>query len=387
MSLPEVFSRAARAALLLVALLASLQAAAHTSSNASLRRIELAGPAVDAFEWQASWRDLDALLDLDTDQDGTLTWAEARSAESRLVALAQRSFEWRAGNATCEMDWHLAGSERRGDVGYARLEGQARCPGPGRVSDATYRFLEHVDATHRLLVSQPGSGPVVLEPGAHLVLAAPERDDATTPAAGSSLNQIEAENGFSAWAFLREGVGHILRGPDHVAFVLTLVLPVALVLGGADRRLATRRLLLVITAFTLAHSITLALASLHIWSPPASVVEPAIAASIAVAALHNLYSRGSHKRAAVAIAFGFGLLHGFGFAEVLAPLQLPGARLALALGLFNLGVEAGQLLIVSVALLALALLARSARASSRVHDAGSAAFASLGLFWLVQRVL
>ena len=365
--------------------MAAFDAAAHTSSSASLRRIESQDPSAEVFEWQVSWRDLDALLDLDADQDGALTWAEARMAEGRLVALAQRSFEWRAKEKPCVMDWRLAGSARRGDAGHALFEGRARCEAAASVSDADYHFLERVDPTHRLLVARGAGGPTVVEPGGRIVWLSDTQDAAGTRTAPGVDSAAEVR--FSPWDFLREGALHILRGPDHVAFVLTLVLPVALLFSGPGRQLAMRRLLVVVTAFTLAHSITLALASLHVWSPPAAIVEPAIAASIAVAALHNLVSRGTRGRVDVAIAFGFGLLHGFGFAEVLAPLELPAGQLALGLGLFNLGVEIGQLVIVGLALTSLAVLARSPHAPRRAHFAGSVGFALLGGLWFVQRAL
>jgi hypothetical protein len=340
-------------------------AAAHTSSHATLSFASDAAPST--WEWQAAWRDLDALLDLDANGDGALSAAEARAGEARLAALAAQAFDWQ-GAPGCTVHWHLAGSTQRAGLGYARLAGQAQCPeGQAFAPQFTYRFLDGIDPSHRLFVQGHAQGLRVL-------------------AAGETLEGPSAAAPPSLWAFFADGMVHILKGLDHVIFVLTLVLPVALAVQAGQRRDALRRLLWVVTAFTLAHSLTLALASLRIWAPPADIVEPAIAASIAMAAGANLVWRRVH--ASSALAFGLGLLHGFGFAEVLVPLELPPATLAMALASFNLGVEAGQLLIVLPALVLLQALARRRQAwGRRVHDAGSAGFAVLGLVWFVQRVV
>lgn len=347
---------------------------AHTSSTATLR--------VDGrIEWQAAWRDLDALLDLDADADGQLTWAEAEAGRPRIEQLASDSFAWRQ----CPVQWTLAGSQNRGELGHARLLGEPRCaPGQSWQASFEYRFLQGVDPSHRLVLRSPGQPPVLLAPG--------QRHEATAAGSAASLSpRPESPRALhGATGFLVEGMVHILRGIDHVVFVLTLVLPLALVARPAERHHALRRLVWVITAFTAAHSITLALSTMQLWAPPAEIVEPAIAASICMAAMWNLWMRRVHGSAL--LAFAFGLLHGFGFAEVLAPLQLSGPALALSLGLFNLGVEIGQLLIVLPALLLIDRLGRlpgpAGRASANrwLHDGGSAVFAVMGLVWFVQRV-
>jgi hypothetical protein len=356
-------------ALLLGLLSLAGPASAHTSSHATLRFASDATPST--WEWQAAWRDLDALLDLDANGDGALSAAEARAGEARLVALAAQAFDWQ-GAPGCTVQWRLAGSTQRAGLGHARLAGQAQCPeGQAFVPQFTYRFLEGIDPSHRLFVQgpvpEPAQGPHVL-------------------AAGEAFRGAQAPAPPSLLAFFVDGMVHILKGLDHVIFVLTLVLPVALAVQASQQRQALRRLLWVVTAFTLAHSLTLAMASLRLWAPPADIVEPAIAASIALAAGANLVWRRVH--ASSVLAFGLGLLHGFGFAEVLVPLELPPATLAAALASFNLGVEAGQLLIVLPALGLLQALARRRQAwGRRVHDAGSAGFAVLGLMWFVQRVV
>ncbi len=183
-----------------------------------------------------------------------------------------------------------------------------------------------------------------------------------------------------AWAVVRRfvpaGIHHILIGPDHLLFLVGLLL-----LGGS-----VRRLLVVVTSFTLAHSLTLSLAALNILTPPARLIEPAIALSIVYVGADNLMVRGGRDvRALIALTFGF--IHGFGFAYVLREMRLPGPALGWSLFSFNLGVEIGQLLVVVAVASALAALrARSEAAGRRLAFAGSLAVIGAGTFWFVQRV-
>ena len=176
--------------------------------------------------------------------------------------------------------------------------------------------------------------------------------------------------------FVPSGFHHILIGPDHLLFLIGLLL-----LGGTIRRLA-----LVVTAFTVAHSLTLSLAALNIVSPPVRIIEPAIALSIVYVGADNLLVHGGRDvRAWIALAFGF--IHGFGFASVLREMDLPARALGWSLFSFNFGVEIGQLLVVFVVASAFAVLrARSEAAGRRLVFAGSIVVVAAGTFWFVQRV-
>jgi hydrogenase/urease accessory protein HupE len=176
--------------------------------------------------------------------------------------------------------------------------------------------------------------------------------------------------------FLPAGIHHILIGPDHLLFLVGLLL-----LGGTIRQLAV-----VVTAFTVAHSITLSLAALNLVSPPARVIEPAIALSIVYVGADNLLVReGRDVRAWIAFAFGF--IHGFGFANVLREMDLPTRALGWSLFAFNVGVEIGQLLVVIVVASAFAALrSRSEAAGRQLAFAGSIVVIATGAFWFVQRV-
>jgi hydrogenase/urease accessory protein HupE len=176
--------------------------------------------------------------------------------------------------------------------------------------------------------------------------------------------------------FLPAGVHHILIGPDHLLFLVGLLL-----LGGTIRRLTV-----IVTAFTIAHSITLSLAALNIVTPPARIIEPAIALSIVYVGADNLLIRGG-RDVRPWIAFAFGFIHGFGFANVLREMDLPTRALGWTLFSFNLGVEIGQLLVVAAVASALAALrSRSETASRQLALVGSVVVMAAGAFWFIQRV-
>ncbi len=189
-------------------------------------------------------------------------------------------------------------------------------------------------------------------------------------------------------AFVASGIQHILIGPDHILFLVGLLL-----LGGTVRRLA-----LIVTAFTIGHSITLSLAALDIFAPPSRFIEPLIALTIVVVGADNLLVlRGGQKKGTVAfsppsdirawLAATFGLIHGFGFASVLKEFGLPREALGWSLFSFNLGVEIGQLLIVVAVASALAWVARANGGwSRRIAFGGSIAVILAGLYWFVERV-
>jgi hydrogenase/urease accessory protein HupE len=176
--------------------------------------------------------------------------------------------------------------------------------------------------------------------------------------------------------FVPAGVHHILIGPDHLLFLVGLLL-----VGGTMRQLAY-----VVTAFTVAHSITLSLATLDLVSPPARIIEPAIALSIVYVGADNLLVRDGRDVRAW-IAFGFGFIHGFGFANVLREMDLPSRALGWSLFSFNIGVESGQLLVVAIVGTAFAALrSRSETAGRQLAVAGSIVVIAAGAFWFVQRV-
>ncbi|MFN0107246.1 MAG: HupE/UreJ family protein [Blastocatellia bacterium] len=177
--------------------------------------------------------------------------------------------------------------------------------------------------------------------------------------------------------FVVSGIEHIFAGPDHILFIIGLLL-----LGGS-----LRRLLLIVTAFTIAHSITLTLAALDLLNPPARLIEPAIALSIVYVGIDNLMVGKSGRDVRAWIAFFFGFIHGFGFAGVLKEFGLPQQALGWSLFSFNLGVEVGQICIVVLAASLLTTLRRRRPAlGERVATIGSIIVILAGSYWFIQRV-
>ena len=177
--------------------------------------------------------------------------------------------------------------------------------------------------------------------------------------------------------FIPAGVHHILIGPDHILFLLGLLL-----MGGS-----WKTLLKIVTAFTLAHSLTLSLAALNIFSPPSSIIEPAIALSIVVVGVDNLMTGKGERDLRPCAAGMFGLVHGFGFASVLREFGLPREALAWSLFSFNVGVEIGQLIIVVIVATLLNFVRRwNPMMGRRVTVWGSVVVIAAGAFWFVQRV-
>jgi hydrogenase/urease accessory protein HupE len=176
--------------------------------------------------------------------------------------------------------------------------------------------------------------------------------------------------------FVPAGIHHILIGPDHILFLIGLLL-----LGGG-----WKALLKIVTAFTVGHSITLSLAALNVVTPPPNIIEPAIALSIVFVGADNLV-RGGGRDVRALIALTFGLVHGFGFANVLREFGLPREALGWSLFSFNVGVEIGQLFIVLLVATALALLRRrNETVGARVAFAGSLIVIAAGTYWFVQRI-
>ncbi|MFO7527413.1 MAG: HupE/UreJ family protein [Marinobacter sp.] len=326
--------------LLLTFLTQSSPAVAHKASDSFI----YLNSNVGELRIDVALRDLALLVPLDQNQDRQITGREVRSQRPVITRTVENGLELSAESGVCRLqglDWGLS---RHSDGRYAAARYRIACPDGDDPEQLQYSLLFDRDSLHRGLVE-------------------------ITSDAGSS-RPLET---FAV--FLVEGVVHLLVGLDHILFLLVLVLPVSLMAQGTgNRTLKSRivRLAGIVTAFTIAHSITLALAALNVMTLPIVWVETVIALSIAIAAVNvvcPVLGRKTWK-----LAFAFGLIHGFGFASVLGDLTSGVSDLALALAGFNLGVELGQLGLAGAGLsdfipaLAVAALPAGDRA---VHAVGS----------------
>jgi len=359
-------------ALLLLGLAANVQA--HVASNSFLT-VHLDGANADGA-LELAVRDAEIAVGLDADRDGKVTWGEVRGAQGALLAYLDRHLELAGADGRCALHFGALQINERVDGNYLWQPFTAACAGAMRHLTITYRLLDQEDPSHRglLTLTATGVAQTAVLGGARPV----QTFDLRHPSRWSAFAE-----------YFHVGVWHIWSGIDHLLFLLSLLLPAVLI--RRDHRWqavpqaapALFNILKVVTAFTLAHSITLSLAAFDIIRLPSRLTESIIAGSIIVGALNNVFPIVTEAR--WRIAFAFGLLHGFGFAAVLSEMGLPAGARLVSLVAFNLGVEAGQLAVV-LAVMPLAYLARASRVYQRgVVPWGSTAIAALALVWFVQR--
>jgi hypothetical protein len=364
------------AALLAAWLCCPTLALAHKSSDSYLHLRADQG-TVPQLQWDIALRDLDVVLGLDADGDGQLRWGEVRARQRDIVAYAFEHLQLERNKIACNPVAPRLLLDEHTDGAYAVLQAEIHCPDGLWPQQIAYRLFAGVDSGHRgLLNATQGAATVVAVLGG----------DATT----IDIDFAPRTGWRRLSSFAATGVRHVWSGLDHLSFLLSLLLPAVLLRVGrrwlpqTGLRPAFIEVCKIVTAFTVAHSITLSLATLGVLRLPSRLTESAIALSVAVAALNNLlpWVRGRLWL----VAFCFGLIHGFGFASVLSDLDLSGGATALALIGFNLGVEAGQLAIVAL-FLPLAFALRNTMLYRRVLlTGGSVAIATLGALWMVERI-
>ncbi len=346
---------------------------AHKASD-SYVVLQIQGAAVQG-QWDIALRDIDFAIGLDTDGNGEITWGEVQAHEKDIAtwALGRLTLQ-RGGDCKLAVAQTLIDDHTDGAYAVLRLEGS--CPAATGELLLNYRLLFDLDALHRGLLNLDLDGTqqtAVLSPDTGVL-----KVDAAT---ASRLGQFGQ--------YVVEGIWHIWIGFDHILFLLSLLLPAVLVYqakrwqGASTFRQALTEVLWVVTAFTVAHSITLSLATLQIVELPSRWVESAIAASVVLAAANNL--RPVVERRRWLVAFSFGLIHGFGFASVLTELGLPPGALALSLLGFNVGVEVGQLCIVAAFLPLAYWLRNTALYRKGVFVAGSWLTLLIALLWFTER--
>ena len=315
-------------------------------------------------------KDAVQVAELDGDHDGIVTQAEFAQTRSQLeTAVARQLFIVPDGKVAKDQSVHSRLDENNNvevllnfdAIGFSNLEIQSK-------------IIASLPLGHRqYLQVQNSTGETLFE---RLLSAAADRATVEMPDAHSSIGVFEAVRSFAN--FLCLGVKHILTGYDHLLFLFGLLL----VARGFFSSLG------IITSFTIAHSITLAVATLHLVQIPSRIVEPLIAASIVFVGIENLLRGDIPNSASNGAAFGFGLIHGFGFASALREAGIGSGTGGIVLPLFsfNLGVELGQIMVAAVALPIIWKLRENPMFIARWAPACSAAVVLLGSFWFVQRV-
>jgi hypothetical protein len=384
-------------ALFVLGLACALPAAAHKPSDSYLS-FQVADPGATTGpitgRWDIALRDLDFAIGLDADGNGEISWGEVRSKHEAIAAYALARLAVEADGKACALKPGVQQIDQHSDGAYTVLNFAVECATPAPASlTLSYHLFADIDPQHRGLLRLDAAGV------SRTAIFSPE-------APRQSFTLAQASRWTQFVDYVREGVWHIWVGFDHVLFLLSLLLPAVLVRVGGRRagapttattpiaerehwapvgslRAAALDVLKIVTAFTLAHSITLSLATLGVVALPTRWVEATIAASVVLAALNNVFTVVGERRWVV--AFSFGLIHGFGFASVLADLGLAQGTLALALVGFNVGVELGQLVIV-VLFLPLAFTLRHSRFYRwLVFIGGSLLIALLAGIWFVER--
>jgi hypothetical protein len=348
-------------------------AVAHQASTSYLQ-LRVDGKVVSG-RWDIALRDLDYALGLDTDNDTALTWGEVRRQQARITAYALGHLALRADQDDCRLAVANLQIADHGDGRYASLALTGECPHEPSGLSLNYDLLFDVDALHRGLLNLDFRG-------SHSGLFAPEEHVLRFNAAGAS--------GFTVFSqYFRAGVWHVWTGWDHMLFLAGLFLPAVLRRRGREwlpassMKVALTDTGIMVTAFTLAHALTLTLAATGVFAPPTRWVESAVAATVLFAGLNNLVPM--VYRGLFWLAGAFGLVHGAAIAGALIELGLPPGSRVWALLAFNLGVEAAQVAVLLIVIPPSFLCRRSVYYRWGVLVPGSLFITIVGALWLTQR--
>jgi HupE / UreJ protein len=357
-------------------------ASAHKPSDSYLMLSAHPGDSRVSGQWDIALRDLDLALDLDVNRDGAIDWRELRTRERDLFGYALARLDLTGDAEPCPIVPGELLVDDHSDGAYAVLRFSAQCARPLQRLGVAYRLLFDLDATHRGLLRLDAGGE------SRTAVLSPEVRDG--PAQATQQFDLAQTSRLATFAqFVGDGMHHIWIGYDHMLFLISLLLPAVLIRRERawqpvpSLKSALLGVLAVVTAFTVSHSITLTLAALDVIGLPSRLVESAIALSVLLASVNNIWP--IVTRRGWVLAFCFGLVHGFGFASVLGDLGLPRDALALALAGFNVGVEIGQLTVV-LAVVPLTYILRNARFyRPGILVGGSSAIALIAGVWFIGR--
>jgi hypothetical protein len=362
-------------------------ALAHKESDAYVNlRTDPANSNALLGQFDIALRDLDFAMGIDSNHDGTITWGEVKAHRDAIERYVLPNLTIKGDGLTCQITPVGQMIDTHSDGAYDVIVFKALCDKevPDQLT-ILYHLFQDIDPYHRGIISVYARGQTsgaVLGP--------------QNPSTTLNLNQPDRWRQFKS--FVIDGIWHIWTGPDHLLFILSLLLPSVLICRRRPRTPfdkgvwepakrfwpAALELVKVISGFTVSHSVTLSLSVLGFVNLPSRLVESGIALSVIVAAFNNIYP--IVTRRAWVVAFAFGFIHGLGFASALAGLKLPPVAMAVSLGGFNVGVEIGQESVV----MPLIMLAFAIRKTSfyriGVLRIGSWIIIAVASLWLIQRV-
>ena len=328
-------------------------------------------------QWDIALRDLDYAIGLDEDANSEITWQEVLNKQQDIDAYAFARLQVKNGQNICPITPKKILIDNHTDGAYVVINFSVSCKQLINELNLHYTLFADIDPSHRGLL--------------RLDYKNSTKTSIFGPENAKQSFLLETPNRLTEFKnYVVEGIWHIWNGYDHILFLISLLLPAVLVRTANTWQPSPSfkstfiDVLKVVTAFTVAHSITLTLATLHFISLPSRWVEAAIAASVVVAAMNNIFPT-ILKRRWVA-AFAFGLIHGFGFAAVLSDLGLQNTALMVALVGFNLGVEIGQIVILSLYLPLSFSIRKTWVYKTLFFYAGSVVIIGIAGIWFVERV-
>jgi hypothetical protein len=362
-------------------------ALAHKESDAYVNlRTDPANPNQLLGQFDVALRDLDFAVGIDGNHDGNITWGEVKAHRDAIERYVLPTLTIKGDGLTCQIAPTGQMIDAHSDGAYDVILFKALCDKevPDQLT-ILYHLFQDIDPYHRGIISVYARGQMsggVLGP--------------QNPTTTLNLNRPNRWRQFKS--FVIDGIWHIWTGPDHLLFILSLLLPSVLICRRRPRTPfepgvwepverfwpAALELVKVISGFTVSHSVTLSLSVLGFVNLPSRLVESGIALSVIVAAFNNIYP--VVTRRAWVVAFAFGFIHGLGFASALAGLKLPPVAMAVSLGGFNVGVELGQESVVMPLIMLAFALRHTAFYRVGVLRIGSWMIVAVATLWLCQRV-
>lgn len=315
-----------------------------------------------------AFRDLEAVIGLDADLDGRIKWGEAKARMPDVLTYVAARLTLDAGGP-CPLTPLSQNPSHRDGEGVLEMAFEGTCPRSDRRLVLTDKAIFDVDPTHRVLLHANMDGRETSQ-----VLTATEPTATLSVTGGGAVATL--------LHFVLEGVDHLLSGPDHLLFLLVLILPA--IVGRTDSRAAVWGVVLAVTGFTLGHALTLSAATTGYLRPPTRLVEILIALSVFVTAVDNI--RPFIRAPRSTLAFAFGLIHGFGFASALGALNLSGTMLALGLIGFNIGIELAQIALVLAVFPLLYAVKDTAKRLHLLPFGASLLAAGIAAWWIVARI-